>query len=106
MSEKDAAINSNFNPSDYGKKYRWKPRGGESLKDVFPRVKDFVNNLLNWEKNVSTMMVITSGGIIRLILYALRIKTLKEAMFFKAKNLEPIEVYLGSRRMRWKEAAP
>ncbi|MEW6680915.1 MAG: histidine phosphatase family protein [bacterium] len=92
LPEKDFAVNTNFNPEDFIQRYKWKPEGGKSLKQVLPRVKSFLSDLAVNEKGKKIIFVITSGGIIRLILYTLRLKDLKSAMSFKAKSLEILEI--------------
>lgn len=90
--EKKAAINNNFDPENYIEKYRWTPKGGESLKKVFPRIESFLSDVITVGKDGDIIFVITSGGVARLIMYALGLKNLKEAMLFKAKNLEMVEI--------------
>ena len=88
------ASESDFDPSNYLRKFSWRPEGGESLKDVLPKVKEFINVLKI--KNVdNTIYVITSGGVMKLILYLSKANSLKEAMSYKAKNLEVLNIVLN-----------
>jgi broad specificity phosphatase PhoE len=82
-----AATKTNFNPDNYLEKFKWRPEGGESLEDVFPRVKDFIAMIKAEAKN-ETIFVVTSGGIMKLISFLSGINDLKGAMSYKAKNLE------------------
>lgn len=85
---------TNFKVDDFEERFTWKPTGGESLKDVSVRARKFIENLKKEEKN-KNIFVITSGGIIRTISYVLGIKTLKEAMEFKIKNLGVLTTRIG-----------
>ena len=93
--EKDIAKVTFFNPEDFMKKFIWKPPGGESLKDVLPRVKDFLSDIKKVEKRSNVVFVITSGGVIRVASIILGLKTLREAMVYKTKKLEIVEVNMG-----------
>lgn len=101
FSEKDSAKVSSFNPEDFMKKFIWKPLGGESLKGIVPRVKGFLIDIKKVEKKGNVVFVITSGGVIRVALTILGMKTLKEAMIYKAKNLEIVEVNLLYTRFKF-----
>lgn len=89
-----AASKTGFNPDNYLKKFEWRPDGGESLEDILPKVRDFIAMIKAKAEN-KVIFVVTSGGIMKLILYLLGIHDLKGAMSYKAKNLEMLDLSLG-----------
>lgn len=76
---------------DENKRFNWEPPQGESLKKVSVRVKSFLDYIKTKHDKNETIFVVTSGGVIKVALYILKIKTLKEAMECKIKNLELFE---------------
>lgn len=90
-SELEFSNNSDFVFPNMEAKYKWRPKNGESLEDVSTRVKDFLSEIKI--RNIGkSIFIITSGGVMKVITYLLSIKTLKEAMEIKYKNLEILEV--------------
>ena len=89
-SEVDMSKTTNFETNDFDKRFKWKPTGGESLEDVSVRVNNFLIDLKK-EQKTKTAFVVTSGGVIKTVSYILGIKTLKEAMMLKMKNLEMLQ---------------
>lgn len=85
-SELKFANNTDFIFPSMEDKYKWRPQNGESLEDVSIRVKDFLDEI-KINKN-ETLLVVTSGGVLKTVSYILGIKALNEAMTYKIKNLE------------------
>jgi len=94
LPERVFAVNTRFKPNAFVKRYKWRPKGGESLEQVAPRVKSFLNDLAVYEKWNKIVFIITSGGIIKLILYILKLKDLKDAVSIKTKSLEVFQIPL------------
>ena len=59
-------FSSDLREKDKKQEYNYRPYGGESVEDVRVRVFDFINELLK-NKNQEKILVVTSGGIIRLL---------------------------------------
>jgi len=83
---------TNFDPNNFEARYEWKGEGGESMKDISIRVKDFLKELKEADVKDKNAFVITSGGVMKVVLYILSIKTLGEALQTKYKNLEMMEI--------------
>ena len=92
--EKDVAKGTFFDSKNFMNKFVWRPPGGESLKDILPRVKNFLSDVKKVEEKSRVVFVVTSGGVIRVAMIILGLKSLKEAIVYKAKNLEIIKVDL------------
>lgn len=92
--ESNVAKVTPYDSKDFKRKFVWRPPGGESLEDILPRVKKFLSDIKKVDKNSKVIYVITSGGVIRVAMILLGLKTLREAMMHKAKNLEAIKANL------------
>lgn len=91
-SELEFANNSSFVFQDMEAKYKWRPKNGESLEDVSIRVKEFLDDIIANSKHSQTKFIITSGGVMKVVLHLLLVKNLDEAMQKKYKNLEVLEI--------------
>lgn len=52
---------------DKNQKYNYRPHGGESVEDVKKRVLDFIKDVKKEIKENDKVLVVTSGGVIRLL---------------------------------------
>lgn len=91
-SESKIAEETDFDPNNFEARFKWKVKVGESLKNLSVRVKDFLNEVKATNEEHDNIFVITSGGVMRVVLYILSIKTLSEALQTKLKNLEMLEI--------------
>lgn len=90
-SEKEIGEATGFVREDYRARFKWRPAKGESLEDISFRIKEFLRDLKRKEKDSKTVFVVTSGGVMRVILFVLGIKTLEEVIGLKIRNLEKLE---------------
>lgn len=89
--ESTIAQMTNFDPNNFEARYVWKARDGESYKDISNRLKDFLGDVKSTNKEDSNVFIITSGGVMKVVLYILALKTLSEALQTKYKNLDILE---------------
>lgn len=73
--------------------YNHEGKGVENLKDLFKRVHEFIDDVVNENDDDSTILIVTHGGVIRAVnFYFEEIPEDGDLSFFYAKNCE-INVY-------------
>lgn len=91
-SELEFARNTDFVFTNMEYKYKWRPQNGESLEDISVRVKEFLDEIKVSTGENETVVIITSGGVMKVVTNLLLIKSLEEAMQTKYKNLEILKI--------------
>lgn len=83
---------TNFDPNNFEARYEWKGKDGESYKDISVHVKDFLKEVKAVHRDNNNIIIVTSGGVMKVVLYILSLKILSEALQTKYKNLDMLVI--------------